>query len=364
MHLRFFPLHSSFFVLSFLGATFALPGCSSDSSDPAEETGDGDGDTGDGDVGDGDVGDGDVGDGDVGDGDVGDGDTGDGDVGDGDGPNGMACERGERLGSFLLILAEDYTTFRGSISNGVAANAVPEVKATSGSCELLGAPNLFCATPCESGTICAGDDTCIPTPMKISAGTVSVAGAATTISKDANGITLDYNETINEPYPAFNVGDSLTLSAAGEEAPAFTLNGEGVGLMTSSAETVDVVENQDVALSWDTTGASTNSKVEIELTVNAHGGTPAWISCEADDTGSFSIPADLVQQLVDMGLSGFPRVSITRETVDSLDLSNGCVDFSVTSSLTLDVSIDGLVSCSGTEDCPNGQTCNETLVCE
>ncbi len=336
-----------------------LPACSSEDGGDPNETGDGDGDEGDGDVGDGDVAAGD-----------GDGDQGDGD-GDGSGggttggmPSGIACERDARLGSFLLILTEDYTTFRGSVSNGVAPNGVPEVKATSGACSLLGAPNLFCATPCENGTLCAGDDQCVPTPMKVSAGTVSVSGTATPISEDPNGITLDYNETINDPYPAFNSGDALTLSAAGDEADAFSLSGEGVGLMTTSASTVELVESQPIELSWDATGASDNSTVEIELTVNAHGGTPAWISCETEDTGSFSIPADIVGQLVDLGLSGFPRVSLTRQTVDSTELSTGCVDFTVTSGVTLDVSIDGLVSCSDTSDCPDGQTCNEALICE
>jgi hypothetical protein len=191
-----------------------------------------------------------------------------------------------------------------------------------------------------------------------------VTGLSTAISEAPNGITVDYNETFTDPYPGFDVGAAITLTAAGDEAQGFTLNGEGVGLLTSSAETVDVVEGSPVDLTWNESGASTHSSVDVHLTVNAHGGTAAWIQCAADDTGSFSIPADIVQQLVDLGLSGFPRVTITRRTVDSTELAAGCVDLTVASDVVLNVSVDGLISCNSVDDCPDGQACNSLLFCE
>jgi hypothetical protein len=324
-------------LFAFLSATtFPLAACSSDSG--SEPSGDGDGDL------------------------VGDGD------GDGDGdagvPSGVACDRSERIGSFNLALANSYTTFRGAIASGVSPTGVPEVLGSEGSCELLGAPNLFCATPCASGTVCAGENQCVPEALKVSAGVVTISGLSATISEQPNGITLDYNRTLNDPYPAFDVGAVITLTAAGDEAEAFTLSGEGVGLLTSVDDIVDVVPGMPLVLNWETSGSSTHSMLDISLSVNAHGGTAAWIQCKAPDNGSFTIPADLLQALVDLGLSGFPRVTLTRRTIDSTSISTGCVDFAVASSVMLDVSVAGLVSCNMDDECPDGQTCNSFLYCE
>lgn len=352
------------FSLISVGA-LGLSACSSDSG--SEPAGDGDGDTtGDGDVsGDG----GTAGDGDLG-GD-GDGDGSGGTVGDGDGdgdtavaPSGTPCDRQERVGSFTLNLGTNYTTFQGAVSDGITPGGIPAPIGSSGTCELLTAPSLLCATPCASGTVCAGDDMCIPEAIEISAGLITVTGAELPISEDVNGITGGYNLTFNDPYPGFEVDAAITLTAAGDEAEAFSLMGEGVGQLTSSSTSFNVTEGEPLELSWDPAGASAHSSINISLSVNTHGGVGAWIECSAEDTGSFSIPADLLQQLVDLGLSGFPRVTIARRTIDSTEIEAGCVDFAVASDLMLDVTVDGLVSCNGPEDCPDGQTCNATLYCE
>lgn len=341
-------LTSSFFAFVSMAA-LGLGACSSEPD--SEPTGDGDGDGTGGLTGDGDGSGGLAGDGD------GDGDT-------AAVPSGMACDKDERLGSFEMILSADRTTFRGAVSNGISPGSIPEVIASSGSCQLLGPRNLFCATPCASGTVCAGEDTCVPEALKVSAGLVTVSGLNTPISEEVNGITDDYNETFNDPHPGFDVGAALSLSAAGDEVEAFTLSGEGVGLLTSSDETVAVNDGEPVDLSWDASGASANSSIDIQFSVNTHGGISAWIQCSAEDTGSFSIPSELMQQLIDLGLSGFPRTTLTRQTVDSTEVEGGCVDFTVGSSLTLDIVVDGLVSCDVDEDCPDGQTCNDLMYCE
>lgn len=347
------PLPSTFFFAFLSMSALGLAACSSDPD--SEPTGDGDGDGTGGLSGDGD-----------GDGDGTGGLSGDGD-GDGDtsaGPSGTACARDERLGSFVLTLDDDYTTFRGAVSDGVSPGSIPEVIASSGSCDLLGPRNLFCATPCESGSVCAGDDVCVPEAVKASAGLVTVSGLNTDLSVEINGITVDYNKTFQEPYPGFDVDAAISLVAAGDVIEGFTLSGEGVGLLTSSDETVAVNDGESVDLSWDTSGTSANSSIDIQFSVNTHGGTSAWIQCSAEDTGTFSIPADLMQQLIDLGLSGFPRTTLTRYTVDSTEVGAGCVDLTVGSSVTLDIVVDGLVSCDEDDECPDGQTCNDLMYCE
>jgi hypothetical protein len=279
-------------------------------------------------------------------------------------PSGVACANDERLGSFVFNLTDTRTSFRGAISDGVAVNAIPEVLATEGSCVLEGVPNLFCATPCESGQICAGDDQCVPAPDKVSAGTVTVTGLSTELALEPNGITLEYSSTFEEPYPGFAPGASIRLTASGDTAPAFSLVGEGVGLVTSTLETAVIETGADLELTWAAEGATESSQVGILLTVDAHGGTSGWITCVAEDNGSFTVPADLVQQLIDLGLSGFPSVVITRQTLDARAVADGCVDLTVGSELKLPVSIDGLISCNSSDECPEGQTCNTSLACE
>ena len=282
----------------------------------------------------------------------------------GDPPSGAACAKEERLGSFVFNLTDTRTSFRGAISNGVAVNAIPDLLATEGSCVLEGVPNLFCATPCESGQICAGDDQCVPAPEKVSAGTVTVTGLSTEVVEEPNPITLEYSSTFEDPYPGFVPGASLMLTASGDTAPAFSLVGEGVGLVTSTLETAVIETGADLELSWNADGATEHSQMAILLTVDAHGGTSGWITCVADDSGSFTVPADLIQQLIDLGLSGFPSVVLTRQTVDAQAVADGCVDLTVGSELKLPVSIDGLISCNNSDECPEGQTCSTSLACE
>lgn len=279
-------------------------------------------------------------------------------------PSGSVCERTERLGSFVLTLADSYTAFRGAYSDGVAVNAVPELIGSAGGCDLLGPQDLFCATPCESGQICAGNDQCVPAATKVSAGTITLTGLEKDVTLEANGITSDYSSNFDEPYPGFLPGAAIGLSATGDSAAGFTLSGQGVGAMTSTLETVDITSGEDVLLSWDASGATSESQLSVLLTVNAHGGTSAWIECVAPDSGAFSIPGELVDQLIGLGLSGFPRITLSRQTLDSTEVDGGCVDFTVGSDVTLPVSIDGLVSCNTDDECPDGQTCSAFLACE
>lgn len=279
-------------------------------------------------------------------------------------PSGKACDKSERLGSFVVTLADTYTAFRGAISNGVAPSVVPEVLAESGSCQLLGAKNLFCSTPCANGELCAGDNQCIPAPTKVSAGVVTVKGLAKELAVNPNGITQDYSSNFDEPYPGFVPGSAIRVDAAGDVVGAFSLVGQGVGAISSSVELVELESGAGLELTWDAAGKTDESQVNVLLTVNAHGGTPAWIECHAEDTGTFTVPAEVVDALVELGLSGFPRVNLIRQSLDAVVVGEGCVDLSVNSELVLPVSIDGLVSCNNDDECPEGQSCSAFLVCE
>jgi hypothetical protein len=281
-------------------------------------------------------------------------------------PSGEVCANAERAGSLGLRLTGGKTVFDGAIADGITPTSVYQEIAAEGPCQLLGPRNLFCSPDCESGMTCAGENTCTPTPTKESAGTITVTGLEAPLEVTRNGITGGYSKTILEPYPAFEPGAAIELSAAGDVIAAFTLHGWGIPPLVTSLTTVNVSKGSGVPLTWDTAGVDAEqTKIFLDFSVNVHGATTGWIECTVPDTGSFEIPATLVSDLIDLGLSGFPRMSMSRRSADSTQLSTGdCVDFEVSSEVQIELTVDGLVSCSASMPCPDGQSCSTEMVCE
>jgi hypothetical protein len=82
-----------------------------------------------------------------------------------------------------------------------------------------------------------------------------------------------------------------------------------------------------------------------------------------EDDGELVIAADLVTQLVDRGVAGFPTVTVTRRSVDSTMIAPGCVELEIGAQVIREVAIPGLSSCSNERPCPDGQTCQSDLTC-
>lgn len=282
-------------------------------------------------------------------------------------PSGQTCANDQRAGSLSLRLSDGGTTvFDGAISDGITPSSVYREIAAEGGCQLLGPRDLFCSPSCESGTTCAGENECVTKPVKQSAGTITVSGLLTGLEVTPNAITGGYSKTIVDPFPAFEPGAAIELSAQGAVFSAFTLHGWGVPPLTTSLTTVNVSKGSGVPLTWDTTGVNPGqTEISMNFSVNVHGATTGWIECTVPDTGSFEIPATLVSDLIELGLSGFPRMYLARRSADSAQLSTGdCVDFEVSSEVKIELTVDGLVSCTTDTDCPDGQTCSAESACE
>ena len=84
-------------------------------------------------------------------------------------------------------------------------------------------------------------------------------------------------------------------------------------------------------------------------------------------TGSATIPAGLINQLIEKGTAGFPTISLTRRTLDSQTIEPGCVDLSVASPVEREIEVEGVVSCNcdSTVECPSDdpKPCHEGQVC-
>ncbi len=266
-----------------------------------------------------------------------------------------ACAAAGRVGGFELLMEADYTAFSGAVADGVVPITVLEPVGEGGGCVMLRRNNPFCDPPCQPGTTCDFDGACIPYPSNHDVGLVDITGLVEPVEVTPVMPTLDY--FVNDlMHPAFTPGAAIDLSAAGGDYAAFTLRGAGVAMIEPTSAALELTNNQPLTVEWAPgDGAAT---VRVELSIDQHGNTPVRLVCEAEDVGTLTIPADLVSQLVSFGISGFPSVQYYRETVDSIALEPGCVDFAVRSHVQTQLAVAGHIPCNKPDDCPDGKICD------
>jgi hypothetical protein len=267
-----------------------------------------------------------------------------------------ACPLAERVGGFTLAMEADYTAFSGAVADGVVPITVLEQVGEGEGCALLRRNNPFCDPPCQPGTTCDFDGACIAYPTNHSVGTLALSGLTQgDVTVDPVMPTFDYFLT-ELTHPAFAPGAAISLAAGGGDYSAFTLRGEGVAMIEPTTDALELHNDQPLTITW--AAGEGNGKVRVELNIDQHGNTPVKLICESDDTGTLTIPAALISQLIGFGISGFPSVQYYRQTVDSVDLPPGCVDFAVRSHVQTLLSVEGHIPCKKPADCPDGQVCD------
>ncbi|HUH01259.1 MAG TPA: hypothetical protein VML75_04640 [Kofleriaceae bacterium] len=282
----------------------------------------------------------------------------------GDGVQDGPCAATALVGAFETALQDGFTSVQGRVESAVTPMRVPELVAEDGGCRMYRPPTLFCDPACGSGATCDATGACVATPSAVSVGIVTVSGLKAPVQMTPTAPVFFYTNTGTLEHPGFEEGAALTLVAAGDgELDPFTLDARGVARLSTPAASVALVQDQSVGLQWTAPGEPDLSTIHIDLDIAQHGGTPGWIQCEVPDTGSFSIPVALSNQLLAQGASGFPSLTLTRRSVDSTDTIHGCVQWSAQSSVTLDVEIEGLTSCSDNDDCTAPETCQPDLTC-
>jgi hypothetical protein len=298
------------------------------------------------------------------------GDTGDG-VGD---PEGDAetvelagtCDLADRYGGFLVgvFVDEGYSVVDGSVADGVVPITVFEQVAEEGDCLLLKRNNPYCHPSCEGDETCDFDGNCIPYPVDQDMGTVTIAGLANAVTMEPLSPGYTYFDT-SLPHPCFEAGDLIELKTSkGTWAPV-TLHGVGVTLLEPEDAVWNVYESTDLTLFWDAPTSEVRSHVWLQLNIDQHGASPINVSCEFDDDGEGVVPATLIDALLSAGVTGFPSGSLTRRTVDSATVGDGCMEFIVSSLRTGEVDVYGYTPCFTDKDCPKGQECNKEIqICE
>jgi hypothetical protein len=79
--------------------------------------------------------------------------------------------------------------------------------------------------------------------------------------------------------------------------------------------------------------------VQLVIDIDQHGITPATLECDVPDTGAATAPAELLDRLIEHGVSGDPNVALVRRTADSTTVKPGCVEFLVMSQATLKLDV-------------------------
>jgi hypothetical protein len=106
------------------------------------------------------------------------------------------------------------------------------------------------------------------------------------------------------------------------------------------------------------------ARVQIKLDISHHGGSTGMITCDVADTGTLDIGASLVTQLINLGVAGYPRISLSRVSTGSAAIAPGVVTLQVISTVVRDVVIPGYTSCNTSADCPTGKTCLPSSLCQ
>ena len=273
------------------------------------------------------------------------------------------CALADHVGGFLAGYEASYSAFSGSVADGVVPLNVLEQVGADGSCTLWRRNNPFCDPGCAAGETCDFDGNCVPYPFNHDVGVVTVTGLAKPVMLEPVPPTFSYFDTML-PQPGFEPGAMITVQTTGGDYSPMLLHGIGVEMVAPAAD--EIFMDGDLPLDVEWTPGDARATMRLQVAVDQHGITPLAMICSVPaDVGSLTISAELITQFLANGVTGFPSADFYFETVDSVDIEPGCVDFAVRSHQQRVVRVAGHTPCNVPADCPDGQTCdvmNQTCV--
>jgi hypothetical protein len=263
-----------------------------------------------------------------------------------------------------------YSALLGKVFDGAQPEAVIwEMKAAANGCTLYTPRVPFCATPCGSAAVCVETDTCKPYPASQLLGDITVTGLVTKTGEDSFTMKPVANayqppSTVQLDYPAFVEGEKFEMKTTGSSfAPSFTIGTRGVAPLVLTTSPIDLKPNTALALAW-TAPTAAGSEIHIKLDISHHGGSKGKLECDLADSGSTTIDAGLITQLLNLGAAGYPTIVISRSHTGSAAVTAGRIDLAAVSTVEKPVTVPGIISCTDTSECPMGQTCQSDLTCK
>lgn len=267
-----------------------------------------------------------------------------------------SCPLADHVGGFLAGYESSYSAFSGSVADGVVPLNVLEQVGQDGSCTLWRRNNPFCDPGCAAGETCDFDGNCLPYPINHDVGVVTVTGLAKPVMLEPVPPTFSYFDTML-PHPGFEPGALITLQTTGGDYSPMSLHGLGVEMVVPAQDELHLAHDTPLDVEW--TPGDARATMRLQVAVDQHGISPLALICSVPaDAGTLTISGELVTEFLDNGISGFPSADFYFETVDSVEIEPGCVDFAVRSHDQLLVRVAGHTPCNVPTDCPDGQTCD------
>lgn len=292
---------------------------------------------------------------------------------------GAAGSSSEVVGRFNVSLNEARedlgtpasTTISGKVYDGATpAPYVAWALVSAANCTVYGIRVPFCEGGC-SNSVCAAENTCQPYPAPRSVGEVTLSGVKTVDGRDTVTL-LGKNESYRTgdgttlAYPAFAEGDLVQLRATGGDGAAFTIEARGISALDVRVSSLTLSKTSAIELRWTGANASVGSAVSANLNLSHHGGSTGYLACEGvADTGALTIPPELVSQLIDLGVAGFPTLTVTRESIGYAATAKGRVALVLSSEFVRTLAVEGFTSCETDAECAPPERCHgEKKLCQ
>jgi len=260
--------------------------------------------------------------------------------------------------------ADSYAEISGFMYDGATADQVIwEKKTTDGSCSLYQPRTPFCDA-CATGQVCVDTNVCRTPPSKKDVGAVTITGLTGFNPLDLIAVTgsteTSYNCLENPSIPPCTVGATVGLSATGNgDYPAFSVQTQCIAPLVVTNSTIALQSGAAFTLNW-TASTVAGARINLTFDLSHHGGSKGKIICETSDTGSLQVSSSLIDKLLALGVTGYPKAYVTRLITGTTAVGSGQAQFKIYSDLDFVVQIPDLVSCEKDTDCPTGQTCLNT----
>ncbi len=279
-------------------------------------------------------------------------------------------------GRFLISLkvptdfSVGYTTIEGKFTPKPSPSPVAFIHGPLvGGCRVITPSAPSCIPGCSSGFICVANNQCQEDPEAIKIGTVTAKGIKTkktSASFDLKWGSRSYQVSPNDTlvYPPFSENDPILFTGTGDSIyTSFTLSTKGISPLSVLNDTITMADGKPMSLKWVPQANTGSATISVSVDISHHGGLKGKIEClDVADNGSLDIPATLVDQLKALGISGFPKVELTRIAVAKSTETHA--ELAIESNITKLLNIPGLISCDDDEGCPLGQKCQADLQCK
>lgn len=246
---------------------------------------------------------------------------------DAEDPAPRGCAPAKRIGRLEVFSEPMGSWVSGAVYGSVSIyDQELEQLETEGPCVLLRrhAP-ATCDPLCAPSEECGADGICQPAPERKGMGLVTVTGLVKPIELEPS-INMEY-KFWDFDGPPYLPGAEITWTATGDEIEGFTLHGQGVDDLVVPNLDWEVTPGVPLTIEWEPSEGP--GEITLELNVDQFGLTPVTLRCVRGDTGSQTLSAGFVQTFVQYGVSGAGRGAITRRTIDSTEVNEGCIELVV-----------------------------------